>query len=64
MRPLIEILEDERNTAHKIDSVCHFIVRNNDPEALGIMYTKKESLEQDLESIRQELKEYLVELLN
>ena len=64
MRPLIEILEDERNIMQRLESIYRFILRDDDPELLNILYAKKENLERDLGLVRIELKEYIGDLFH
>lgn len=64
MRPLIEILEDERKLMQKLESVYRFMSRDDDPELLQILNAKRNSLEQDLGLVRVELKEYIGDLFN
>lgn len=64
MRPLIEILEDERTLMHKLESIHRLLLRDSDPELLGILYAKKESVERDLKMVRIEIKEYMGDLFN
>lgn len=59
MRPLIEILEDERTLMLKLESVCRYILKDDDVEILQIMKAKKDSLERDLGLTRNELREYI-----
>ena len=63
MRPLLDILEDERTLMQKLESVYRFILRDDDPEILTLLYGKKANLERDLDSVRSELREYVTELL-
>jgi hypothetical protein len=62
MRPLIEILEDERKLMQRLESVYRFMLRDDDPEILVILRAKKETLDRDLGLVRVELKEYIGEL--
>ena len=62
MRPLIEILEDERKLMQRLESVYRFIAKYDDVETLGILYSKKDKLERDLGLVRVELKEYIGDL--
>lgn len=64
MRPLIEILEDERTLMHKLESIHRFILRDNDPDLLGVLYSKKEKIERNLGLVRIEIKEYMGDLFN
>lgn len=64
MRPLIEILEDERAIMQRIESIYRYILRDDDPETLEILYAKKSKLERDLDKVHVELKEYFVDLFH
>jgi len=62
MRPLIEILEDERAMVQRLESIYRYMLRDDDPEVLDILHAKKEVLERDLNNVRAELKEYMENL--
>ena len=62
MRPLIDILEDERTIMQKMESVYRFMLRDDDPEMLRILKAKKDNLERDLDLVRVELREYIGDL--
>lgn len=64
MRPLIDILEDERTIMQKLESVCRFILRDDDPEIIQLLNAKRETLERDLGLVRVELKEYIGDLFH
>ena len=62
MRPLIEILEDERVLMQKLESVYRYVVRTDDVETLDILDGQKKRVERDLEKVRNELRAYLYAL--
>lgn len=62
MRPLIEILEDERKIMQRLESIYRYMLRDDDPELLDILHAKKNNLERDLGLVRVELKEYIGDL--
>lgn len=64
MRPLIEILEDERTLTQKLESVHRYMLKTDDTEILDILYAQKEKIESNLGLVRVELREYIVELLD
>lgn len=64
MRPLIEILEDERTMMQRLESVHRYMLKDDDPELLSILFAKKEALERDLGLVRVELKEYIGDLFH
>lgn len=63
MRPLIEILEDERTLNQKLESVYRYMLKDDDPEILDILVAQRKRTEQDLEKTRNELRWYILELL-
>ena len=63
MRPLIEILEDERTLMQKLESVHRYMLRDDDPEILDILIVQKEKVERDINKVRTELLDYMEELL-
>lgn len=62
MRPLIEILEDERALKQKIDSVYRYLVRTDDWDTICILKGQLERVERDLAKLRDEMREYVCEL--
>jgi DNA-binding ferritin-like protein len=62
MRPLIEILEDERTLVQKLESVYRYFDKVDDVETFDILRAQKERVERDLDMIRNELKQYIEEL--
>ena len=62
MRPLIEILEDERNMMQRLESIYRYMLKDDDPEVFDILHAKKVKLERDLDMVRVELKEYMENL--
>lgn len=63
MRPLIEILEDERAMMQRLESIYRYMLRDDDPEVFDILHAKKVKLERDLNNVRTELKEYFENLI-
>lgn len=64
MRPLIEILEDERTLLQKLESVYQLLIRSEDVELIQIITAKKKNVERDLDLVRIEIREYMGNLLN
>lgn len=62
MRPLIEILEDERAMMQRLESIYRYMLRDDDPEVFDILHAKKVKLERDLNNVHTELKEYFENL--
>ncbi len=63
MRPLLEILEDERTLAQKLESIYRYLVKTDDFETINILEGQRKRIEQDLNKTRNEMKEYVAELL-
>lgn len=62
MRPLIEILEDERMLMQKLESVHRYMFKTDDVEIIDILNAQKEKIERNLSSVRVELRGYITEL--
>lgn len=63
MRPLIEILEDERVLNQKLESVYRYLMKTDDCETVDILEAQRERLERDLAKTRDELRWYILDLL-
>ena len=63
MRPLIEILEDERTLMQKLESIYRYLVKTDDFETITILGAQRKRVALDLEKVRNEMKEYVTELL-
>lgn len=62
MRPLLEILEDERTLILKQDTIYQNMNRYPGAEAHDLLVTRKNIVDRDLEEIRKELREYIADL--
>ena len=62
MRPLMEILEDERMLMLKQDTIYHNMLRYSGPEVDAILMARKDIVDRDLEKVRNEIREYFGEL--
>lgn len=62
MRPLMEILEDERTLTLKLDTIHQNMLRYHGPDANDILKARKKFVESDLNKVRNELREYIGEL--
>lgn len=63
MRPLIDILEDERTLIQRLESVSRYLFRDSDPEVQEILLAKRAKFKQELLDIQNELGERLEQLL-
>ena len=59
VRPLIEILEDERELTQKLESVYRYMIKTDDTDLLDVLYARKNRLERDLVKTHGELKTYI-----
>lgn len=64
MRPLMEILEDERMLTLKQDTLYQNMLRYSGPEVDRILFARKDIVDRDLKRIRNEIREYIEELFN
>lgn len=62
MRPLMEILEDERMLMLKQDTIYQNMLRYSAADVNNILMARKDIVERDLEETRNELREYITEL--
>ena len=62
MRPLMEILEDERMLMLKQDTIYQNMLRYNSADVGNILTARKRIVERDLEQVRNEIREYITEL--
>lgn len=63
MRPLMEILEDERALMLKMDNIYQNMLRYDGPDVRDILNARKRIVDRDLGFIRNELREYIEQLL-
>lgn len=64
MRPLMEILEDERMLMLKQDTIYQNMLRYNGPEVDKILFARKDIVDRDLKHVRNEIREYIESLFN
>lgn len=62
MRPLMEILEDERTLMLKLDTIRQNMIRYPGFEAMSVLDTRKRIVEGELNKIRDEIQEYISNL--
>ena len=62
MRPLMEILEDERMLVLKQDTIYQNMLRYNGADVNNILMARKDIVERDLKKVRGELRQYIAEL--
>ena len=62
MRPLIEILEDERMLMLKLDTIHQNQLRYPGHEAVSVLDTRKRIVEGELNKVHTEMREYISKL--
>lgn len=62
MRPLLEILEDERMLMLKLDTIYQNMLRFPDEEIHEVLRAKRTVVVDNLDSVRVEIREYFGEL--
>lgn len=62
MRPLMEILEDERTLTLKLETIYQNMLRYHGPDVDDILEARKKFVERDLQKVHNELREYIAEL--
>lgn len=59
MRPLMEILEDERSLMLKLDTIRQNMIRYPGFEATQVLETRKRIFEGELNKVQAEIREYI-----
>ena len=62
MRPLMEILEDERSLMLKAETIQQNMLRYHGPDVDDILKARMRFVERDLDKVRNELREYIAVL--
>ena len=62
MRPLIEILEDERSLMQRLESIHRFSLKSDDPDYINILRGKKIKVNRKLDLVHAEMRERITEL--
>jgi hypothetical protein len=64
MRPLIEILEEERTVIQRLESISRYLYRDDDPEVQEILLAQRAKFKRELLNIQSELGDRLEQLLS
>lgn len=64
MRPLMELLEDERMLILKQDTIYQNMLRYNGPEVDKILFARKGIVDRELKQVRDDIREYIENLFN
>ena len=63
MRPLIEILEEERTLMQRLESVSRYLFRDDDPEVQEILLAQRAKFKRELASVQAELGDRIGQML-
>lgn len=64
MRPLIEILEDERTVMQRLEAISRYLFRDDDPEVQEILLAQRAKFKRELIDIQEELGDRIEQLIN
>ena len=64
MRPLMEILEDERMLMLKLDTIYQNMIRYPYEDTHELLEAKRVSIKQNLDNVRVEMREYIKGVLD
>lgn len=63
MRPLMEILEEERNLMQRLESVSRYLFKDDDPEVQEILLAQRAKFKRELTKVHAELGERIEQLI-
>lgn len=63
MRPLIEILEDERMLMQRLESISRYLFKDDDPEVQEVLLAQRAKFKRQLVEVQNELGERIEMLL-
>jgi hypothetical protein len=64
MRPLIEILEDERMLMQRLESISRYLFKDDDPEVQEVLLAQRAKFKRQLTEVQNELGERIEMLLD
>lgn len=64
MRPLIEILEDERMLMQRLESISRYLFKDDDPEVQEVLLAQRAKFKRQLTDVQNELGERIEMLLD
>lgn len=63
MRPLMEILEEERILMQRLESVSRYLFKDDDPEVQEILLAQRAKFKRELANVQAELGDRIEQLL-
>ena len=64
MRPLIEMLEDERKLMQQLESISRYIFKDDDPEVRDLLLAQRAEIKKELTKVQAEIGDKLEKLLD
>lgn len=64
MRPLIEILEEERHLMQRLESISRYIFKDDDPEVRELLLVQRAKFKRELTDVHTEIGERIKQLLD
>ena len=64
MRPLMDILEDERTLMQRVESVSRYLLKDDAPEVQEILLAQRTKFKRELLNVQDELGKRIEELID
>lgn len=64
MRPLIEMLEDERKLMQQLESISRYLFKDDDPEVRDLLLAQRAEIKKELTMVQVEIGDKLEKLLD
>lgn len=64
MRPLIDMLEDERKLMQQLESISRYLFKDDDPEVRDLLLAQRAKIKQELTKVQAEIGGKLEQLLD
>lgn len=64
MRPLIEMLEDERKLMQQLESISRYLFKDDDPEVRDLLLAQRAEIKKELTKVQAEIGDKLEKLLD
>ena len=64
MRPLIEILEEERTLMQRLESISRYLLKEYDPEVNELLLAQRAKFKRELLTVQAELGDRIEQLLD
>ena len=64
MRPLIDMLEDERKLMQQLESISRYLFKDDDPEVRDLLLAQRAKIKKELSGVQTEFGERVKQLLD